>query len=83
MSNSDIAVHLNEPAQAVTKVRNWLSGQASLRAPGPASMWRRFSSFMADNYDRLTERGFSQSDIERLPVDELIACIREWVTKNR
>ena len=32
MSNSDIAVHGNDPVQAAREVRNWLRNEASLRA---------------------------------------------------
>ena len=78
LSNSDIAVHENEPERVVAEVRNWLNSQASLRSPGPSQIWGAFLDFMADNYDHLKTRGFSDRDIERLPVDELINCILDW-----
>ena len=79
MSNSDIAVHNNQPVNIVTEVRNWLNNEARLRAPGPAQVWGRFNDFMADNYDALKLRGFSDRDIERLPIGELIDCIQSWI----
>lgn len=83
MSNSDIAVHNDNPVDLVSQVRNWLNGAAALRATGPAQIWRQFNEFMADNYDLLKARGFSDRDIEELPVNELIECMKEWVTPNR
>lgn len=78
LSNSDIAVHGNEPVTLVGEVRNWLNSQANLRAPGPTQIWGRFNDFMAVNYDDLIARGFSDRDIQKLPIDELISCIRSW-----
>jgi hypothetical protein len=82
LSNSDIAVHGNQPADMVSEVRNWLNSQAHLHAPGPSRVWSRFNDFMADNYDSLTDRGFSDRDIQRLPVDELITCMKAWLVEN-
>lgn len=82
MSNSDIAAHSNEPVKLVTEVRNWLNNQAGLRAPGPAEVWARFNEFMADNYDALKLRGFSDEDIDRLPIGELIVCMEDWVEEH-
>src|SRR2546423_13749271 len=59
LSGSDIAVHGNEPAKVVAEVRNWLNNETNLHAPGPAEIWGRFNDFMADNYDVLKRRGFS------------------------
>lgn len=78
LSNSDIGVHENEPERVVTEVRNWLNGQAELRSPGPAKVWGAFIDFMSYNYDHLKGRGFSDKDIEKLPVDELINCMHDW-----
>ena len=83
LSGSDIGVHHGDPQSIVTEVRNWLNNQAGLRSPGPASVWGAFVDFMADNYDDLKGRGFSDRDIEELPVNELMDCIEKWVTRRR
>lgn len=82
LSNSDIAVHSNVPVNVVTEVRNWLNNEARLKAPGPAEVWARFNEFMADNYVILKARGFSDADIERLPIGELIVCMQDWVDEQ-
>ena len=82
LAGSDIAVHGGNPQQVVAEVRNWLNSQGSLRAPGPTSIWGAFLDFTAENYDSLKQRGFSDRDIERLPVDELMQCIDGWVRRN-
>lgn len=83
LSNSDIAVHKNEPEEIVTVVRGWLRGEAALGAPGPTLIWGRFNDFMAENYARLRENGFSPKDIERLAVNELISDMKVWIAANR
>jgi hypothetical protein len=82
LSNSDIAVHGNEPVNVVSEVRNWLNNEAKLSAPGPSHVWSRFNEFMADNYAALKSRGFSDRDIERLSVAELVQCMQDWVGRN-
>jgi len=82
LSNSDIAVHKNDPQTLVISVRNWLNNQVQLGAPGPSRVWGAFLEFMGDNYDVLKTRGFSDRDIEQLPVDELITSMRTWCKEN-
>ena len=83
MSNSDIAVHGGDPARVVAEVRNWLNTEARLRAAGPAKVWGRFNDFMAANYVRLKARGFSDSDVENLPIAELMDCMYAWSREEK
>lgn len=83
IANSDIEIHGNKPAKVVTVVRNWLSDQAQLKAaPGPSKMLGRFWDFMADNHVQLISQGYSKADIAKLPINELMKCIREWRLQN-
>ena len=82
MSNSDIAVHGNDPVEASSRVRNWLASEAGLRAPGPSGLWGRFNDFMADNYAALRANGYSDRDVERLPIPELMACMQNWIANH-
>lgn len=79
LSNSDIAVHNDNPELALTEVRNWLNAQAGLRTEGPAAVWGKFLDFMTANYVKLQARGFSDENIENLPVNELITCMQDWI----
>jgi hypothetical protein len=83
MSNSDIAVHGNDPVEASSQVRNWLANEAGLRAPGPTGLWGRFIDFMAENYAALRANGHSERDIERLPIPELMTGMQDWIANNR
>jgi hypothetical protein len=82
LSNSDIAVHGNEPVELVKEVRDWLNNEAQLKAPGPSAIWARFTDFMAANYEELKSRGFSDKDILKLPISELMANMKEWIAKE-
>ena len=82
LSNSDIGVHGNDPREALAEVRNWLVNEAGLNADGPTALWGRFNDFMAENYDDLKARGFSGEDVEKLPVSELLPCMKRWVGQN-
>jgi hypothetical protein len=79
---SDLSAHRNEPEQAATEVRNWLATQCRPNASGPAKVWGAFADFMAANYDELIFRGFSEKDIENLPMPELIVGMESWVNAN-
>jgi hypothetical protein len=79
LSGSDIASHGNSPAKVVVVVRNWLKNVHAIDAPGPTRIWDFFNFFMADNYVALLDRGFSEDDIEALPVPELIEHMSGWI----
>lgn len=83
LAGSDVKAHGNNAEKVVEIIRNWLSvvGQVS-DAVGPSRIWGYFTDFMANNYDRLTERGFSKKDIENLPIATLLADIENWVRRQ-
>lgn len=82
LSGADIEAHGNEPYRVITVVRNWLRNVGVAHAPGAAKIASAFSDFMAANYDELTLQGFSSSDIEALPVAELIEHMEIWVAEQ-
>lgn len=79
MSNSDIEAHGDDPVRLVTVVRNWLHSEAGLKAPGPSEVWGRFNDVMADIDKRLRGSGYSDADIQSLPIVEFIAEVRRWL----
>lgn len=82
LSNSDVAVHNNNAEDVVIEVRNWLSTTCGIDADGPSRIWGAFNEFMGDDFDRLSNRGFSPRDIERIPVPELMENMRIWINEN-
>jgi len=78
ISNSDIAVHEGIPDLVSREVRNWLANQSSTPMPGPAAVWERFADFEITNRQNLRARGFSDHDIDKLPIAELIGLMEKW-----
>lgn len=82
LSGSDIKVHRNEPEEVVLAVRNWLNDEANLHATGASKIWSDFNEFMADNYLKLTARGFSPKDIRNVSMKELMKSMKKWIAAN-
>jgi hypothetical protein len=82
LAGSDIRVHEGKPKLVAAAVRNWLNGETGLGAIGPAALWSRFNDFMADNFDNLTARGFSKTNIRNIDVSELVSEMRAWIAAN-
>lgn len=83
LSGSDIESHGNEPYRVIGIVRNWLKNVSPMQAPGPAQIEGAFSDFTIENYNDLTDEGFSPPDIETLPVSELIDRMERWVVLSQ
>lgn len=83
LSGSDIESHGNEPYRVIGIVRNWLKNVSPMQAPGPAQIEGAFSDFTIENYNDLTDEGFSPPDIEALPVSELMDRMERWVAVSQ
>lgn len=79
LAGADIECHEDAPYKVIGVVRNWLKNVCLARATGPALISSAFTDFMAENFDALTQLGFSPQDIELLPVSELIERMTDWV----
>lgn len=82
LAGADIECHDDEPYKIIGVVRNWLKNVCLERAAGPALISSAFSDFMAQNFDALTQLGFSSKDIDGLPVAELIERMEAWVADH-
>ena len=82
LSNSDIEAHKDEPEDISRVVRNWLSAEAAVDAPGPTKVWAAFNEFMGENYIELAAKGYSKADVDRLDIRELMKYMKKWVEKN-
>lgn len=78
LSNSDIEAHGDDPAEALTIVRNWLNTACKLDAEGPSFIWGRFIDFISETDDVLVARGYSRRDIDRLPMVEWMRRMAAW-----
>ena len=80
LSGADIECHYNEPYKVFSVVRHWLKNNCVKAAPGPAQIEAAFTQFMTDDYEALTQEGFSTADVEGLPISELIERMKRWLT---
>jgi hypothetical protein len=81
LSGSDISAHNDKPQEVVVAVRNWLHNEANVDASSATKIWTYCNQFMADNYESHKAKGFSDDEIQALPVKELMKAMKVWVKK--
>jgi hypothetical protein len=80
LSGIDIKRHDNKPSEVVRAVRNWFVETIGLRRVHSAStIWYHFADFASDFYDQRVADGYSDEDINMMPIPEYIDFIRDWV----
>ena len=80
ISGVDIKNHDNKPAKMVQAIRNWFVetvGLSNIAAPGV--IWYKFNDFASDFYTRRQGEGFSDEDLNMMPVREYIDFIKSWL----
>jgi hypothetical protein len=83
MSGVDIKNHDNEPARVVRAIRNWFVETAGLKGVvGPTAIWNNFNDFTSDFYTRRQSEGFSDEDLNMMPVREYTDFIKRWIRAN-
>ena len=79
LSGSDIKNHNNKPIALVAAVRNWFVETVGLRnVKSPTVIWYQFNDFMSDFYSKRMTEGFTDEDLNMMPVPEFIDFIKEW-----
>ncbi len=84
LSGVDIKNHGNQPDQAVRAVRDWFVETVGLRnVASPTAIWYRFIDFASDFYDTRSAEGFTDDDLNMMPIPEYIGFIQGWVAENK
>lgn len=84
LSGVDIKAHRNEPDEVVRAIRNWLVEVGALEsAPSPKAVWYAFARFASDFYNARQAAGFSDDDLNMMPVPEYLDFIDEWVREKQ
>lgn len=82
LSGIDIKSHNNEPSAIVRAVRDWFVETVGMRDVSSATkIWYRFAGFTSAFYDARVAEGFSDEDLNMMPVPEYIDFIRRWVSR--
>lgn len=83
LSGSDIATHGGEPLEAMRCVRDWLVSELKPKKPiGATGLWNVFNDFTNADYEEMQRTGHSEIDIEKRPIPEMLASMREWISEN-
>ncbi len=84
LAGVDIKKHDNEPEDVVRVVRNWFIENGSLSTTAsPNTIWNAFCDFALDFYDSRKSEGFTDKDLNMMPVPEYINAIAEWTAANK
>jgi hypothetical protein len=84
ISGCDIKSHNEEPYKLVQEVRNWFVESISPQGvPSASSIWYKFNDFMSDFYDKRKSDGFTQDDLEIMPIPEYIQFMKIWCEENK
>lgn len=80
LAGVDIKHHNDQAPELVRAVRNWFVETVGLRrVQSPTVIWYRFTDFASHLYDLRKADGFSDHDIEAMPVSEYLESVRRWV----
>ena len=83
LAGIDVKRHNNEPADIVRAVRDWFVETVGLRrVHGATRIWYRFADFASDFYDARVADGFTDDDLNMMPVPEYMDFIRSWVRQR-
>lgn len=83
LSGADAECHYDEPYKVIGVIRNWLKSVCLPKADGPARIEAAFTRFMTEDYNALTDEGFSPAQIESLPIGELVERMQNWMIEFR
>lgn len=82
-SGADIKHHRNDPPAIVRAVRDWFVETVGVDdAPSATALWYRFTDFASAFYDSRKASGFSDDDLNFMPVPEYVRAISKWVAQG-
>lgn len=83
ISGVDIKHHSNEPPRVVSALRDWFVETVGLRdVPGPSKLWYRFTDFATDFYRKRLAEGFTDDELNWMPIPEYVSFLKKWLDEN-
>lgn len=80
LAGVDIKSHGDEPVKIVQAIRHWFVETVGLKkVDSPTMLWYKFTDFTSDFYSRRQQEGFSDEDLNMMPVPEYIDFIKGWI----
>jgi hypothetical protein len=84
LSGVDIKNHGDKPSEVVRAVRDWFVETVKLKGvKGATAIWYRFNDFASDLYKQRKAEGFSDKDLQMMPIPEYIDFIKMWLQANK
>jgi hypothetical protein len=81
LSGVDIEAHEDDPKLVVRALRNWFVTTVGLRGvASPSRLWNYFTDFTAAFYLARKQDGFTDEDLNIMPIPEYVDFIRDWVS---
>jgi len=79
ISGFDIKYHNNEPIILIRIIRDWFVETVGIRGlKGPTEIWNRYNDFIYYLTVSRLKIGFSEEDIDLMPIPEYLDVITEW-----
>ncbi len=79
LAGSEIEAHEGHYANAIRKVRNWITTLGACEQIG-AKVLGEYEDFRGWHFRTLQDTGFSMADIADYPTEELIDAMTKWVS---
>ncbi len=84
IAGQDIESHGNDAATLLRKIRNWFSTVDPLGDyPGANQVWVAYNQFYDDITDILTDKGYTDLEIENMPVADFVRFSKDWINNFR
>ncbi len=80
LAGFDIKYHNGDQAKLIRVIRDWFIENGALKKITNATdIWYEFNEFSADFYEKRKSEGFTDDDLNTMPVPEYIEFIKEWM----
>lgn len=83
LAGVDVKAHEGDPVKLVRAVRNWFVETVGERdVPSATVIWYEFGDFTTAFYDARKAEGYTDEDLNMMPVPEYIDFISGWIEKR-
>ena len=82
ISGVDIKSHDNNPEELIRQIRNWFVENELKTAKSASTIWDDFNQFMADFFQQRKNEGFSDRDLQMMPIPEFVDFVEKWLNKR-
>jgi hypothetical protein len=84
LNGIDIKNHNNNPSRVVQALQHWFIETVGLTdVDSPAVIWKNFTEFRYDFFERRKAQGYSKDDLKMMPVPQYIRFITQWLDPKR